>query len=144
MARKQQDQVYRCHAWHYERKVVTHRIPAASAGAAMLRLQALQQEDGHFWMNSIGSCDGTPDPTFEVWDEPISKQLLVEGDKEIAPEGATALLRRIQRQIAAYNTECGETNTTDTGVVWKMFNDYFEGITAVIGEDTPVRQSLNE
>jgi len=114
-------------AWYYEIYTVTHPIADPTPDGAMARLKQLEMSDPDFWSDGNGCADGAGASTYEIWDSKAGSQVLVDAGSELAPDGATDVLRDILREIVSFGAECRKTEYTDTDVVWGMF-DHWRGV----------------
>ncbi len=126
--------VWRCQAWYYETYTVTHHIADPTPEGAMARLKRLEMSDPDFWSDGNGCTEGAGDSTYEIWNCKAVNQVLVDAGNELAPDGATDLLRDILREIVSFDAECRQTEYTDTDVVWDMFDHWRSRLTKLLGE----------
>lgn len=127
--------VYQCHAWGYVPSTVKVRISASSPSIAVQMLKEREKNDGSFWDDqSTGEDDGSG-THYEAWDCSGLEQLHAEPGHELAPDGATDLLREMLQEMVEFDAQCRETEYTDTDVVWDIFDRFQARIRETLGKE---------
>ena len=129
---------YHARARYYLTEYVETTINAPCPHEALEALKRLRDDDDGFWDHARSDCDDCGNVTFEIMkNRSTIAPLAIEAGHELAPDGATDLLRELLRHIRTFDEECQETGGTDTGEVWQMLHGYERKIAALLGT-TPV------